>query len=79
MATEEELRAASEEGLLADWSPCTAGCPACHRETVEVRQVYRAKPIGTWSLAGVQAKFPVTLGWEYRCTSCGKTGAAEPT
>jgi hypothetical protein len=24
MATEEELRAANEEGLLADWLPCTA-------------------------------------------------------
>lgn len=78
MATEEELRQANEAGLIVTWSPCRATCPACGEEKLEVRQVLKAKPIGSFSLAGMQTKFPVSLGWEYRCTGCGATGPAEP-
>lgn len=78
MATEEEVREANAAGKLAEWSPCTAHCPKCGKQTVEVRQVLRAKKLGTFSLSGVNMKFPVELGWEYRCTSCKATGPAEP-
>jgi hypothetical protein len=77
MATESEIQAANEAGLIVDWSPCRAACPACSKRTVEVRQAWRLQTRG-FSLAGVQAKFPAVPGWVYRCTSCGVSGAATP-
>lgn len=75
----EEVRAANEAGLLADWTLVRTPCPVCGKvRVVEVRQVMRATPLGEFSLAGNQVKFPVTLVWEYRCTACGATGRAEP-
>jgi len=66
---------------LVDWSPYTGRtpCPRCGQSgRLEVRQVLRAKPLGTWSLAGAQLKFPASVGWEFRCGACGGTGPASP-
>lgn len=66
---------------LVDWSPCSArtACPACKvAGRMEVRQVLRAKPFNSVSLAGAQLKTEATVGWEYRCLACGDTGPAEP-
>lgn len=80
MATFEEVAAANAAGQLADWSPYrgSAACPACGSHELNVRQVLQTRPPGGWSLAGTQDKYPAQIGWEYRCTSCGKTGPAEP-
>ena len=80
MTTREEVTAANASGQLADWSPYrgSAVCPGCGSHELDVRQVFRAREPGTFSLAGVQAKVPARVAWQYRCTACGKTGSAEP-
>jgi hypothetical protein len=79
MATTEEVAKVNASGQLIGWSPYqgSAVCPRCGSHQLEVRQVFRVRPPGDWSLAGVQRKYPAVIGWEYRCT-CGTTGAAEP-
>jgi hypothetical protein len=79
MATIEEVQEVNAGGVLVDWSPCRASCPACGRKTVEVRQCFQLQKLGTFSLAGGVTKFPARLGWVYRCTACQATGPAEPT
>lgn len=77
MATSEEIAALNVVGVLVPWTPYVGRtpCPRCGRlHTTELRQVYRVRPPGDWSLAGVQLKYPAEIGWEYRCTSCGDTG-----
>ena len=80
MATTEEVTAVNAAGQLADRSPYRgrAVCPDCGSRELEVRQVLRVWQPGRWSLAGVQAKLPARIAWEYRCASCGTSGAAEP-
>jgi hypothetical protein len=66
---------------LVGWSPCSPGtaCPRCGTAgRVEVRQVLRAKPPGSHSLAGSQLKVSAVAGWEFRCLACGASGPAEP-
>ena len=50
-------------------------CPAC-KETggVEAYSIFRAKQIGTFSLAGVQMKLPVVEEVRAHCTLCGAEG-----
>jgi predicted RNA-binding Zn-ribbon protein involved in translation (DUF1610 family) len=63
----------------SNWLLASTACPVCGvRNVVEVRRVLRAKPLGTFSLAGTQMKFSARDGWEYRCTNCGAQGPAEP-
>lgn len=78
--TREEVDTVNASGVLVDWSPYrgSAVCPACGSHELEVRQVIQVQPPGNWSLAGVQTKYPAQIGWQYRCTPCGKTGPAEP-
>jgi hypothetical protein len=74
-----EVAAANAASILIGWSPCRATCPHCGlRGTAEVRQCYRVQPPGSFSLAGVQVKFPARLGWEFRCGICGVSGSAAP-
>ena len=62
-----------------DWVPATSPCPSCGETgSVSVREVLRAKPVGTFSLAGAQTKFSAVAGWEFRCTGCGVSGSAAP-
>lgn len=62
-----------------NWVPATNACPDCAvTGALEVREVLRAKPVGTFSLAGNQMKFSARWGWEYRCGSCGASGEAAP-
>jgi len=61
------------------WLLASTPCPNCGtRNAVHVRQVMRVKPPGTYSLAGVQTKFPARPGWVYRCSECGDRGGAAP-
>jgi predicted RNA-binding Zn-ribbon protein involved in translation (DUF1610 family) len=72
------VREANSRGELVSWSPVSTACPGCgQRGVLEVRQVMDLQAAG-FSLAGVQLKFPGRLGWEFRCTSCGESGPAEP-
>lgn len=65
--------------VSSNWLLVGTACPACGvRDVIEVRRVLRAKPLGTFSLAGTQMKFSVVEDWEYRCTNCGAQGPAEP-
>ena len=45
---------------------------------MEVRQVIRVKPLGTFSLSGSGMKTTGEVGWEYRCGACSATGPAAP-
>lgn len=66
---------------LVDWSPYSgsAACPkCCVLGRLEVRQVFKADQLGTWSLAGVGMKLTGQIVWEYRCLGCGAIGPAEP-
>jgi len=57
----------------------TTACPVCHeRGQVSVRKVLRAKPVGSFSLAGAQMKFSAYDDLEYSCAGCGAKGPAEP-
>ena len=80
VTTREEVDAVNASGVLVGWSPYrgSAVCPACGSNELDVRQVVRVAQPGNWSLAGVQAKYPAQIGWQYRCTACGQTGSAEP-
>lgn len=70
---------ANAAGHLAEWARVHAPCPSCRAEwVVDVRQVLRTKPPGTFSLAGVQAKAPARIVWVYKCSACGTQGDAEP-
>lgn len=68
---------------MADSKPVPAGeltstaCPACGvRYAVYVREVFTAKPIGSFSLAGAQMKFSAIRSLVYECSLCGDTGPA---
>jgi rRNA maturation endonuclease Nob1 len=52
-------------------------CPACGSPEVKVRQVFTAKPIGSFSLAGMQMKVTGTWAWQYRCFGCGDSGPCD--
>lgn len=60
------------------WLLTTTPCPHCAKRTVMVREIIVAKPIGSFSLAGVQMKFSARKSWTYHCNSCGTDGNAEP-
>jgi hypothetical protein len=64
---------------LPDWTPYagSAVCPECGAGgQLEFKSVLRAKPLGTFSLAGAQMKFPAREGFAFRCGACGATGPA---
>lgn len=71
---------ANAAGMLVSWSRLPhADCPHCHQHgVVDIRQVYEAAPIGTFSLAGAQVKVPVRIAWEYKCSACEVTGKFRP-
>lgn len=79
MATTGQVAELNAAGELVPWTPYRGSsvCPACGSHELEVRQVFKVTPPGDWSLAGVQAKYPAQIAWEFRCV-CGKTGSAEP-
>lgn len=64
-----------------DWSttPC-AKCGAVGHLRLEVRSTLVAKPLGTWSLAGVQCKTVASeQPWPWLvCDACGRECAGEP-
>jgi hypothetical protein len=75
MMTEEEYDALPVGSVLAT----TSACPSCgKRGVVELTVVFEAEPLGTWSLAGGQMKFPVRKGARYLCTACGASDMSEP-
>jgi DNA-directed RNA polymerase subunit RPC12/RpoP len=54
-------------------------CPKCLSvDGLEVRRDFRAKPLGSFSIAGAQMKVVGGFAWQYRCTACGATGDAQP-
>jgi hypothetical protein len=55
----------------------TARCPQ-DGSLVQLRRRLKARPPGTFSLAGSQMKFSATEIWEARCTLCPWTGPAAP-
>lgn len=68
---------------MTDDKPVPAGqlastaCPGCGaRDAVYVREVFTAKPVGSFSLAGAQMKFSATRSLVYECSLCGDTGPA---
>ena len=62
-------KAAAVSGDLPDASKTP--CPACGELTLVIEERFEAKPIGTWSLAGVQNKMTGTMWPWIRCTNCG--------
>lgn len=77
--TEEETEA-FQSGLVS-WSDYRGSqpCPKCGElNRMQVRQEFKADPIGSFSLAGVQTKFSGEIVWVYRCLACGAYGPAEP-
>ena len=59
--------------------PVTTACPGCgQRGNVTITKKYKAKDIGTFSLAGQQMKFSVREILEMACGACGDTGEAVP-
>lgn len=59
--------------------PVTSACPSCGlRGQVTVRKILRAKPVGSFSLAGVQMKFSAYEDLEAACGACGASGPAAP-
>lgn len=70
---------ANASGQLAPPTRVRAACPSCGKQNViDVRQVMRLQPPGTFSLAGVQMKAPARIVWVYKCSACGAEGAAAP-
>lgn len=66
---------------LVNWSDYrgSAQCPKCGElNRMQVRQEFKADPIGDFSLAGGQSKFSGEIVWVYRCLACGAYGPAEP-
>lgn len=54
-------------------------CPHCKAKTLSLHQVLKAKPTGTYSLAGAQPKVAAIRQLEWRCSSCGQSGPAATT
>lgn len=62
-------------------------CPECKDATVclcdgncaglHVRLVPSVRPVGDWSLAGNQVKFPASMEWRGHCFTCGWEGPAQ--
>ncbi len=47
-------------------------CKACGKCALRIEERFEAKPIGTWSLAGVQTKLTGTM-WPWMvCDACGR-------
>jgi hypothetical protein len=66
-----------EDFPLNEWvQHDTAHCPQ-DGGLVELCRRLEAKPIGTFSLAGVQMKFSALETWAARCTTCSWAGSAE--
>lgn len=48
-----------------------ATCPACQEHSLVIEWRLTAKPVGSFSLSGLQMKFSATHQPWIRCTSCG--------
>jgi hypothetical protein len=67
------LALAEDDELLV-----STACPQCHvRFALLVRTGMKAKPLGSFSLAGAGMKFPVTSVSVLRCVLCSWTGEGE--
>jgi uncharacterized Zn finger protein len=48
-------------------------CPGCGALALVIEEKFEAKPLGTYSIAGVQDKAVGTMWPWIRCTNCGIT------
>jgi hypothetical protein len=68
--------------VAEEWTPLPdeVPCPACGvTGKLSLRTVFRAQPIGSYSLAGAQMKFSARREREFKCAACGATGSVVPT
>jgi hypothetical protein len=81
MATQEQVTEVNAAGQLVDWSPYrdSAVCPDCGSHELDVRQVFRVRRPGDWSLAGYPAEVPGggRLGVPVHCVREDRAGGAE--
>lgn len=54
--------------LLTDL-PVSTPCPSCGARALTASQKLRAKPTGTYSIAGAWPKVAATVVWELTCTA----------
>ena len=58
--------------MSPDWPDVSeTACPACSQVSLEIVERFEAKPVGTWSLAGMQMKMTGTMWPWLVCRSCG--------
>jgi predicted RNA-binding Zn-ribbon protein involved in translation (DUF1610 family) len=48
-----------------------APCPNCQQPTLHIEEKLKARPLGSFSLAGAQMKFSARAGVFLVCRSCG--------
>jgi predicted RNA-binding Zn-ribbon protein involved in translation (DUF1610 family) len=64
---------------MARWVLASTACPNCGvRCVIYVHRYYKARPVGTFSLAGQGMKFAATVAYEYLCSNCGVNGESYP-
>lgn len=55
------------------------GCPQCKAGNAEISREFVSKPIGTFSLAGMQMKTTGSFVIVLRCPDCGVTARLDQT
>lgn len=73
------MNQSAEKDAPAERQPLGAPCRYCGSDKTWVEWRLEANPVGTYSLAGVQMKFPVRR-WPYAiCDGCGHVSRGQQT